>query len=224
MLKKTIEQNEYSIKNLENKCKTLDDNIKVEKKKNKKERQKAEKKLAEETESKIKVENIESEENSVDVRVPTFNKFETLEKDGDWNERTKGIEKKDLNDHIAKNQTETSDSSAQTFTAITFSRSQQTSEVMFEQYNCFYCGISITSESCLTNHVDKCHGKFKGNSVSDQPIHSQMIAMQRMLSAMQTPKVKCDICYKEFESDGFVQLHKMSEHDTKFAFLKQDIN
>ena len=232
MLKRTIEEHEHSLQNLEIKCKNLDENFKVEKKKNKKERQKEERRAAEENVSKIKVEKIESEEHSVDVDVPTSNKFVTLANvnSDDLKEQTKGIEKKDwgsqtdgiecqicseflpleiiLNDHIAKNQTETTDSSAQTFTATTF-----------EQYSCFYCGISITSESCLTNHVDKCHGKFKGNSVNDQPIHSQMIAMQRMLSAMQTPKVKCDICYKEF-----VQLHKMSEHDSKFAFLKQDRN
>ena len=80
-LKKTIEENDHLIQNLENKCKTLDDNLKIEKKKNKKERQKTDKRLAEESESKIKVETIKSEKNSVDVDVPTFNKFAILDDD-----------------------------------------------------------------------------------------------------------------------------------------------
>ena len=235
MLKKTIEQHEYSIQILENQCKTLDDNLKVEKKRNKKERQKVVKRL--EYESKIKVETMESEDNSVDVGVPTFNKFAILDDDNrDLNEHTEGIEKKDrgsqtdgiecqicndflpldmiLKDHLVKNHTENSDSFTQT-------SEEKATEETFEQYNCFYCGIPITSESYLTIHVDKCHGKLKVNSVRDQPVHSQMTAIQMMLTAMQTPKVKCDVCNKEFESDGFVQLHKMSDHGQKFAFLKQ---
>ena len=162
--------------------------------------------LAEENVSKIKVEKIESEEHSVDVDVPTSNKFETLANvnTSDLNEQTKGIEKKDwgsqtdgiecqicsdflpletiLNEHIVMNQTETSDSVTQTFTA-------------FEKYNCFYCGITITSESFLTKHVENCHGRMEVNYVNDQPVDSQMIAIQMMLSSMQTPKVKCDVCY-----------------------------
>ena len=72
-LKKKLEECENSIDNLENKCKSLEDNLKVEKKTVKKERQKEEKQ-----EHRVKVENVENEED-VDVpNVPTNNIFEIL--------------------------------------------------------------------------------------------------------------------------------------------------
>ena len=80
--------------------------------------------------------------------------------------------------------------------------------------------------------MSKCHGWKKGT------IHSNSLrtpsslvrkqyrleknewnAIKLMLSAMQTPKIPCDICHQEFESEGFVQLHKMSDHEKKFGIL-----
>ena len=112
------------------------------------------------------------------------------------------------------------------------SKFQQTIEEnpTFKLYKCFYCGTSITSEVFLTNHVKTCHGKQDSKSqvaVFNRNLHehknsenSEWGKLIMTLSAMRSPKVKCDVCSKEFESDGMVQLHKMSEHDPKFAFLR----
>jgi hypothetical protein len=63
----TFEGNAEQIHKLETDCKTLEDKLKLEKKKNKKERQKVGKKNIEEAEVNVKEELIDNEEDKVDV-------------------------------------------------------------------------------------------------------------------------------------------------------------
>jgi ATP-dependent protease HslVU (ClpYQ) ATPase subunit len=73
-------KSEDFIINLETKCESLEGTPKVEKEKNKKERQKAEKASLENHEITVKVEKVEMNEKSVEIsNIPIFNKFETLQ-------------------------------------------------------------------------------------------------------------------------------------------------
>ena len=185
-LKKLIEEKDDAIQDLENRNKPLQTNLKVEKKKNKKERQKSEKNLAEEQELEVKVEPDEKE-STIYLDVPTSNKFAVLKtKESDSMNNSKINEKSassqthsiqcqicssflplemSLKEHIGRNHRETSDSFTQVVTMPMISQFQQTTEEKsqlkcFEQYSCFYCGFPITSETLLMNHVDNCHGKY----------------------------------------------------------------
>ena len=181
-LRKTIEISEDFIINLESKCENLEGTLKVEKKKNKKERQKAEKASLENHEITVKVEKVEMNEKSVEIsNIP----IETLQNNPCIeSENSKSVEKEDcwsqtddvecnicsvvflseanLEDHIARNHKNKSNSLTQT-SASTFSmisKYQQTivDKPTFKPYECFYCETSIISEVFLTNHVKTCHG------------------------------------------------------------------
>ena len=77
-LKEIIKEKEMTIHNLENKCKTLEDSLKVEKKRNKKERQRSDKTNFEKQENSIVKEEDLNEHHGLDVsNVPIFNKYET---------------------------------------------------------------------------------------------------------------------------------------------------
>ena len=185
-LRKIIETNEGTIFNLESKCKNLEGTLKVEKKKNKKERQKADKAPLDNHEFTVKVENVEMNEKLVEnSNIPICNKFETLQMNPCIeSEDCKSVEKKDfwsqthdvkcnicrsgflseanLKDHIARNHMQNSNSLTQT-SASTFSmisKFQQTvvDKPTFKPYKCFYCEISITSDVFLVNHVKTCPG------------------------------------------------------------------
>ena len=180
-LRKTIERNEDTIFNLESKCSNLESILKVEKKKNKKERQKAEK-----APFTVKIENVEMNEKLEEIsNIPVFNKFEILQINPSIkSEDSESVEQKDcwsqtdgvecnicsrvflveanLKDHIARNHKTKLNSLTQT-PASTFSmvsKFQQTivDKPTFKPYECFYCETVMTSEVCLTNHVLKCHG------------------------------------------------------------------
>ena len=180
-LRKTIERNDDIIFNLERKCSNLEGILKVEKKKNKKERQKAEK-----VPFTVKIENVEMNEKLEEIsNIPVFNKFEILQINPSIkSEDSKSVEQKDcwsqtdgvecnicsrvflveanLKDHIGRNQKTKLDCLTQT-PASTFSmvsKFQQTivDKPTFKPYECFYCETFMTSEVCLTNHVITCHG------------------------------------------------------------------
>ena len=180
-MRKTIERKEDTIFNLESKCERLEGTIKVEKKKNKKERQKAERAAFT-----VKVENVEMNEKFEEIcNIPIFNKFETLQNNPSIeSEDSESVEQKDywsqtdnlecnlcsrvflfeasLKDHIARNHKTRSNSQTQTSasTISMVSKFQQTfvDKPTFKPYKCFYCETSLTSDVCLTNHVKTCHG------------------------------------------------------------------
>ena len=95
----------------------------------------------------------------------------------------------------------------------------------FDPYDCFYCESRILCGSSLSDHAKKCHGNssfLKQKPLQSKSYEVQLAALQTMLTGMQTPKVKCEICNEEFLSDGMFQLHKRSEHDLTFSFLKKN--
>ena len=131
-----------------------------------------------------------------------------------------------LADHIAVNHKETKDSFTETSNTYSISRFQQTeTNESFMDYNCFYCDSLITSEHVLSDHAAKCIGWNIRNTLPKSQTkivnnHNRLEAsewneIKLMLASMQTPKVPCDICHQEFESDSFVQLHKMCDHGKK---------
>ena len=196
-LKKKLEECENSIHNLENKCKSLEDNLKVEKKRVKKERQKEEKQ-----EHRVKVENVDNEED-VDVpNVPTNNIFEILrDVASDQKIDVKQINKKEfasqtevfecdicseyfimetsLKDHTKRKHKQTSESETQTFMKSKISTVQQTvnektecENSEYENYSCFYCEKEITSEVPLLEHRISCHGAAETPSLFSCPVRS----------------------------------------------------
>ena len=171
-MKKEIEERDNSIHNLENRCKTMEGNLKVENKRIKKERQRPEKQ-----EYRVKLENIEKEENDeiedeVDFpNVPTINKFETLQSiASDPSEDVERFDKKEcasqtdvfecdtckvvflletsLKDHTKRKHKTTSESETQTSANSKISAFQQTDDekTEYENYSCFYCKNEITTE------------------------------------------------------------------------------
>jgi hypothetical protein len=179
-LKKIIEEKDDAILDFEKINESLQTNLKVEKKKNMKERQKTEKNLAEEHQSQEKVES--DENTAILFDVPMSNKFAVLKtEESDSRNYSKTIEKSvssqteiiqrqifnsflplemSLSDHIGRNHMETIDSFTQVNPVLMISQFQQTTDKKpqiksFEQYTCFYCKIPISSEAYLSNHVDK---------------------------------------------------------------------
>ena len=231
ILKQNIEMNEDLIHNLETKCKTLEHNLKVEKKKNKKERQKAEHNVVNEPVCEVKLE-IDSE-NEADISdVPVYNRFTLLAKleiervkKNSFITQTETFEceicsgifstEANFKDHKEIFHKETSESFSQTSTVSFTSKFQQTDDANENFANCFYCGKLIDSELSLLEHVSECHGWKKRKSFtsnSNLPVQnqctqeqSQWLAIKLMLKQMETPKVPCEICNQEFESEGFVK-------------------
>lgn len=185
-LKEIIKEKEIAIHNLENKCKTLEDSLKVEKKRNKKERQRSDKTNFEKQENSIvKEEKDLNEHHGLDVsNVPIFNKYETLrnytsdqsedikrDQTQEYCSQTDSIQcnfcsvnflsETNLKDHVIQKHRPKSEAESQTLITSKISRTQQTIEERkaFEPYNCFYCQTSILSETSLTTHVKTCHGQ-----------------------------------------------------------------
>ena len=133
-----------------------------------------------------------------------------------------------LNEHKHFIHRVTAESSTQITSSPLISKYQQTSDELkkcFDPYDCFYCESRILCGSSLSDHVKKCH--VNSSFLKQQPLQSksyedQLAALQTMFTGMQTPKVKCEICYEEFLSDGMVELHKRSEHDPTSSIFKKN--
>ena len=96
----------------------------------------------------------------------------------------------------------------------------------FVKYSCFYCDSTINSESFLSDHISACHGRnplsVNPNRLNQNQYTSekdQWDAIKLMLIQMQSLKVPCEICHEDFESEGFVKLHKMSDHNIRIGDL-----
>ena len=133
-----------------------------------------------------------------------------------------------MNEHKHFIHRDTSESSTHITTSSLIYKYQQTSDELkkcFDPYDCFYCESNILCQSSLSDHVKKCHGNssfLKQKPLQLKSYQDQLSAIQTMLTAMQPPKVKCEICSEEFLSGGMVELHKRSEHDPAFSFLRNN--
>ena len=117
---------------------------------------------------------------------------------------------------------ETSDSSTQTSSVKSISRFQHKQELKrqeeFNSYNCFYCALPINSEQFLLDHFKNCRIKGDHPRIQEQISDEKRLepnewnAIKTMLLSLKSPRVPSDVCHQEFESEGFVNLHKMSDH------------
>ena len=154
------------IENLEHGCSNLEDIVRADKKKMKKERQKIEKKIVQQKEPLVKLEASSEEENECLIPdISTSNKFGTLAKLNDKKIKTYSSEKlKDLTVCINLScefpPSETVSSSVQTVENIYEIKETQTSCFDVLSYSCFYCENTINSEIELNSHRRLNHERF----------------------------------------------------------------
>jgi hypothetical protein len=247
-LKETIENNEDLNLGLETRSNSLEQALKVEKNKNKKERQKIKQGVVYvNNEFKVKCESFE-ENDMIVYDIPTVNKFSPLVNlESDNTDRISLASQTEsfkcmfcseiflmganMIEHRARFHKQISANFSQTVTVLSTSRFQQTQgdsllKDSCVEYDCFYGDITITSESFLSDHIGTCQGRnslpvntnrlLQNQCKSEQ---DQWDAIKTILIQMQSPKLPCDICHKEFESEGFVKLHKMSDHHMSIGDL-----
>ena len=116
-----------------------------------------------------------------------------------------------LADHSKSKHKETSESFSQTMEINLNTKP-------FVQYECFYCGILIQSESHLSEHFEKCEiigeqNQIKMKKESDENKATKMYhALSKVFQLQVTKRFPCVICPETFEFDSMLELHMMLGH------------
>ena len=187
--------------------------LKVKKKKIKKDRQKVEKGILDDLEFKLDMEDVEVTEWVSYINIPIANRFSSLEsvkeeivdnkeslKKQNSSSQTNPLKcetcektflfESNLNEHTHFIHRVTSESSTQITGSSLVSKYQQTSDEpkkCFDPYDCFYCRSNILCESSLNDHLKECHGNssfLKQQQLQSKSYQDQLSAIQTMFTAM----------------------------------------